>query len=59
MDRDEIDAYVRDYLQDRERTSKRRIADTKQALCSFYTFLRDRGHISPELADPIIQYCQR
>ncbi|MGH8056033.1 MAG: SWIM zinc finger family protein, partial [Candidatus Entotheonellia bacterium] len=59
MDRDEIDAYVRDYLHERERTPKRRIADTKQALCSFYTFLRDRGHISPELADPIIQYCHR
>jgi hypothetical protein len=58
MDRDEIDAYVRDYLQERERTPRRKIADTKQALCSFYTFLRERGHMAPELADPIIQYCQ-
>lgn len=59
MNRDEIDAYVRDYLLERERTSKRRIADTKQALSIFYTFLRERGHMAPDIADPIIQYCQR
>lgn len=59
MNRDEIDAYVRDYLQERERTSKRKIADTKQALGIFYTFLRERGHMAPDTADAIIQYCQR
>ncbi len=59
MDRDEIEAYIRDYLEERERTPKRKIADIKQTLGIFYAFLRERGHMSPELADPIIQYCQR
>jgi len=59
MDRDEIEAYVRDYLEERERTPKRKVGDIKQTLGIFYTFLREHGHMSPELADPIIQYCQR
>ena len=59
MDRDEIEAYVRDYLEERERTPKRRIADMKHTLGMFYAFLREHGHMTPELADPIIQYCQR
>jgi len=58
MTRDEIDAYVRDYLQDRERTSKRKLGDTKRALATFYTFLREQGRMAPEVADAIIQYCQ-
>ena len=58
MTRDKIDAYVRDYLQERERTSKRKLADIKRALATFYTFLRERGRMAPEVADAIIQYCQ-
>ncbi|MBI3328757.1 MAG: hypothetical protein HYZ81_18895 [Nitrospinae bacterium] len=58
MTHDEIDAYVRDYLQERERTSKRKLADTKRALATFYTFLRERGRMAPDVADAIIQYCQ-
>jgi uncharacterized Zn finger protein len=59
MNRDEIDTYLREYLVERERMPKRRLADTKQALAFFYTFLCDRGHISSETAGPIIHYCQR
>jgi uncharacterized Zn finger protein len=59
MNRDEIDTYLRDFLVERERMPKRRLADTKQAFAFFYTFLCDRGHISSEKAAPIIHYCQR
>jgi hypothetical protein len=59
MNRDEIDTYLREYLLERERISKRKLAETKQAFVCFYTFLQERGHMRPEIADPIIQYCQR
>jgi hypothetical protein len=59
MDRDEIDAYFREYLLERERVSKRRLAEIKQAFTYFYTFLSERGHMPQGLAEPIIQYCQR
>jgi uncharacterized Zn finger protein len=59
MNRDEIDTYFREYLLERERPSKRKIAEIKQAFAHFYTFLAERGHMSPEIAEPIIQYCQR
>ena len=59
MDRDEIDAYLREYLVERERVSKRRLAETKQALKYFYTFLSERGHMPQGVAELIIQYCQR
>jgi hypothetical protein len=58
MNRDEIDTYLRDYLLERERIPKRKLMDTKQALTFFYTFLRERGHMRPDVAEPIIQYCQ-
>jgi uncharacterized Zn finger protein len=58
MNRDEIDSYIRDYLIERERLPRRRLADTKQAFAFFYTFLCERGHMSPEQAEPIIHYCQ-
>jgi uncharacterized Zn finger protein len=58
MNRDEIDTYVRDYLVERERLPRRRLADTKQAFAFFYTFLCERGHMSSEQAEPIIHYCQ-
>jgi uncharacterized Zn finger protein len=58
MNRDEIDTYLRDYLLERERIPKRKLADTKQALAFFYTFLSEYGHMPPEVADPIVQYCQ-
>jgi uncharacterized Zn finger protein len=58
MNRDEIDTYLRDFLLERERIPKRKFADTKQALACFYTFLRERGHMPAEVAEPIIQYCQ-
>jgi len=58
MSLDEIDTYLRDYLLDRERITKRKLADTKQALGLFYTFLSECGHMPPEIANPIIQYCQ-
>jgi uncharacterized Zn finger protein len=59
MNRDEIDAYLHDYLGKRERIPKRKLADTKEALAIFYTFLRERGRMTPEIVEPIIQYCHR
>jgi hypothetical protein len=59
MNRDEIDTYLREYLLERERISKRKLAETKQAFAYFYTFLHERGHMRQEIAQPIIQYCQR
>jgi hypothetical protein len=59
MNRDEIDTYLREYLLERERISKRRLAETKQAFAHFYTFLYEQGHMPQEVAQPIIQYCQR
>jgi hypothetical protein len=59
MNRDEIDTYLREYLLERERISKRKYADARQALASFYTFLREQGRMPPEIAEPIVQYCQR
>lgn len=59
MNRDEIDTYLCEYLLDRERISKRKLAETKQAFAYFYTFLSERGHMPQEVAEPIIQYCQR
>jgi hypothetical protein len=58
MNRDEIDTYLREYLLDRERTPKRKLLDTKQALTFFYTFLSEQGHMATAVAGPIIQYCQ-
>jgi hypothetical protein len=59
MNRDEIDTYLREYLLARERISKRKLAETRQAIAHFYTFLCERGHMPAEIAEPIIQYCQR
>jgi hypothetical protein len=59
MNRDEIDTYFREYLLERERISKRKLAETKQVFAHFYTFLCERGHLPQEIAEPIIQYCQR
>ena len=59
MNRDEIDTYFREYLLERERISKRKLAETKQAFAHFYTFLCEQGHVSQQIAEPIIQYCQR
>jgi uncharacterized Zn finger protein len=59
MNRDEIDTYLREYLLERERISKRKFADAREALAYFYTFLREQGRMAPEIAEPIIQYCQR
>jgi uncharacterized Zn finger protein len=59
MNRDEIDTYLREFLLERERVSKRKLAETKQAFGHFYTFLSERGHMPSALAEPIIQYCQR
>ena len=59
MNRDEIDTYLREYLLERERISKRKLAETKQAFAHFYTFLCEQGHVSQQIAEPIIQYCQR
>jgi hypothetical protein len=59
MNRDEIDTYLREYLLERERISKRKLSETKQAFAYFYTFLCERGHMRQEVAQPIIQYCQR
>jgi hypothetical protein len=59
MNRDEIDTYLREYLLERERISKRKLAETKQAFAYFYTFLQERGHMRQDIAEPIIQYCQR
>jgi hypothetical protein len=59
MNRDEIDTYLREYLLERERISKRKLAETKQAFAYFYTFLYEQGHMPQEIAQPIIQYCQR
>jgi uncharacterized Zn finger protein len=59
MTRDEIDTYLREYLLERERVSKRKLAETKQALAYFYTFLSERGHMPRAITEPIIQYCQR
>jgi uncharacterized Zn finger protein len=58
MNRDEIDTYLREYLLARERISKRRFADAKQALANFYTFLHEQGRMPAEIANPIVQYCQ-
>jgi uncharacterized Zn finger protein len=58
MNRDEIDTYLQEYLLERERVPKRKLADTKQALAYFYTFLSEHGHMPPDIAGPIIQYCQ-
>jgi hypothetical protein len=59
MNRDEIDAYLGEYLLERERVSKRKVAETRQAFACFYTFLCEQGHMPMEVAAPIIQYCQR
>src|SRR6266511_5107437 len=59
MNRDEIDTYLRDYLVERERISKRKLAETMEAFAIFYTFLREHGHMTSEVAEPIIQHCQR
>jgi hypothetical protein len=59
MNRDEIDTYLREYLLEREHVSKRKLAETKQVLAFFYTFLHERGHMRRDIAEPIIQYCQR
>jgi len=59
MNRDEIDTYLREFLVERERVSKRKLAETKQALGHFYTFMSEGGHMSQAVAEPIIQYCQR
>ena len=59
MNRDEIDTYLREFLLERERVSKRKLGETKQALGHFYTFLAERGHMPQSNAEPIIQYCQR
>jgi hypothetical protein len=59
MNPDEIDTYLREYLLERERVSKRKVAETRQALASFYTFVSEQGHMPREIAEPIIQYCQR
>ena len=58
MNRDEIDTYLREYLLERERIPKRKLADAKQALAFFYTFLSENGQMPPEVVQPIIQYCQ-
>jgi hypothetical protein len=58
MNRDEIDTYLREFLLERERVSKRKLAETKQAFGSFYTFLFERGRMPQAIAEPIIQYCQ-
>jgi len=59
MNRDEIDTYCREYLLQRERISKRKLAEIKQGLAQFYMFLGERGHMPQQIAEPIIQYCQR
>jgi hypothetical protein len=59
MNRDEIDTYLREYLLERERISKRKLAETKQAFACFYTFLYERSHMPQEIAEPIVHYCQR
>jgi hypothetical protein len=59
MNRDEIDTYLREFLLERERVSKRKFADVRQALAHFYTFLHEQGRMPAEIAEPIIQYCQR
>jgi hypothetical protein len=59
MNRDEIDTYLREFLLERERVSKRKLGETKQAFGHFYTFLAERGHMPQASAEPIIQYCQR
>src|SRR5919197_411184 len=58
MNRDEIDTYLQDYLMERERIPKRKLADTKETFAIFYTFLCEHGHIAAAVAGPIIQYCQ-
>jgi hypothetical protein len=59
MTRDEIDTYLREFLLDRERVSKRKIAETKQALGYFYSFLSERGHMPQAITELIVHYCQR
>ena len=59
MNRDEIDTYLREFLLERERVSKRKLAETKQAFGQFYTFLSERGYMQQAMAEPIIHYCQR
>lgn len=58
MNRDEIDTYCREYLLQRERISKRKLAEIKHVLAQFYTFLAERGHMPPGIAESIVQYCQ-
>ena len=58
MNRDEIDTYCREYLLQRERISKRKLAEINQVLAQFYTFLGERGHMPQKIAEPIVQYCQ-
>src|SRR5919198_799285 len=55
MNRDEIDTYLQDYLMERERIPKRKLADTKETFAIFYTFLCEHGHIAAAVAGPIIQ----
>jgi uncharacterized Zn finger protein len=59
MNRDEIDTYLREYLLERERVSKRKFVEARQALAYFYTFLREQGRMPAEVAEPIVQYCQK
>jgi len=59
MTRDEIDTYLREFLLERERVSKRKLTETKQAFGYFYTFLSERGHMPQAITEPIVQYCQR
>jgi hypothetical protein len=59
MTRDEIDTYVREFLLERERISKRKLTEIKQALCAFYAFLAERGHMPQAITEPIVQFCQR
>jgi uncharacterized Zn finger protein len=59
MNRDEIDTYCCEYLLQREGISKRKLAEIKQVFAQFYTFLGERGHMPQEIAEPIVQYCQR
>jgi hypothetical protein len=58
MNRDEIDTYCREYLLQRERISKRKLAEIKHILAQFYTFLAERGHMPQGIAESIVQYCQ-
>jgi hypothetical protein len=59
MTRDEVDTYMREFLLERERISKRKLLETKQAFGYFYTFLSERGHMPQAITESIVQYCQR